>query len=278
MKKRSIFAFILSMTFVTITPSHIWAATEQLTLPELIEKRQQDYFNFSYVVQLPGENTGFYGNAYEMNYKKVVSTDNEEGYQNSPFGPSHQNLRSGRLYLDMPDGYEISFDYKITGITEEWLLPGGTIKTYYRAVPAKDNKSPGEMYVYVKNEDLEVPIVYDLPQNYPWQQHSGQEILMVSSIYTVRSLTDGSTTSWELPVSFVTNLDQKKPDCYYLITDDNEPYTVKSGDSLQEIAELHYGSSDKWGFIFHRNREAIKNPDIIYTGLKLEIPNVKAGD
>jgi nucleoid-associated protein YgaU len=49
-------------------------------------------------------------------------------------------------------------------------------------------------------------------------------------------------------------------------------YVVVAGDSLSKIAKKHYGSASKWRAIYEANREAIKNPDLIYPGQELRIP------
>jgi nucleoid-associated protein YgaU len=51
-------------------------------------------------------------------------------------------------------------------------------------------------------------------------------------------------------------------------------YTVVSGDSLSKIAKHHYGDSAKWHAIYEANRDKIKNPDLIYPGQVLTIPDV----
>ena len=56
---------------------------------------------------------------------------------------------------------------------------------------------------------------------------------------------------------------------------DNKPkvpttYTVKSGDTLSKIAKYFYGDSSLYGSIVTANN--IKNPNLIYTGDKLQIP------
>ena len=48
-------------------------------------------------------------------------------------------------------------------------------------------------------------------------------------------------------------------------------YVVKPGDSLQSIAQDHFGRSDYWTTIWNENSE-IKNPDLIEKGDMLKIP------
>ena len=50
-------------------------------------------------------------------------------------------------------------------------------------------------------------------------------------------------------------------------------YVVVKGDSLSKIAQRYYGSAAKWPRIYEANREAIKNPDLIYPGQQLRIPD-----
>lgn len=51
-------------------------------------------------------------------------------------------------------------------------------------------------------------------------------------------------------------------------------YTVVSGDSLSKIAKHQYGDAAKWHAIYEANRDKIKNPDLIYPGQVLNIPDV----
>lgn len=51
-------------------------------------------------------------------------------------------------------------------------------------------------------------------------------------------------------------------------------YTVVSGDSLSKIAKHHYGDAAKWHAIYEANRDKIKNPDLIYPGQVLTIPDI----
>lgn len=51
-------------------------------------------------------------------------------------------------------------------------------------------------------------------------------------------------------------------------------YTVKSGDSLSKIARSLYGDAKKHSHIFDANRPLLKDPDKIYPGQVLRIPDV----
>jgi nucleoid-associated protein YgaU len=50
-------------------------------------------------------------------------------------------------------------------------------------------------------------------------------------------------------------------------------YTVQSGDSLSKIAQRFYGDMQRYDEIFEANRPMLKDPDEIYPGQVLRIPN-----
>ena len=49
-------------------------------------------------------------------------------------------------------------------------------------------------------------------------------------------------------------------------------YVVVSGDSLSKIAQREYGKASDWTRIFEANRDHITDPDKIFPGQKLKIP------
>ncbi len=49
-------------------------------------------------------------------------------------------------------------------------------------------------------------------------------------------------------------------------------YVVVKGDSLSKIASGQYGNAQKWRRIYEANRDLIKDPDLIYPGQQLRIP------
>lgn len=51
-------------------------------------------------------------------------------------------------------------------------------------------------------------------------------------------------------------------------------YEVKGGDSLSKIAKAHYGDPMKYMLIFEANQPMLSDPNLIYPGQMLRIPNV----
>lgn len=51
-----------------------------------------------------------------------------------------------------------------------------------------------------------------------------------------------------------------------------ELYEIQKGDSLSAIAKRKYGDTSKWRMIYEANRDIIKNPDLIYPGQKIKLP------
>lgn len=51
-----------------------------------------------------------------------------------------------------------------------------------------------------------------------------------------------------------------------------QTYTVVSGDSLSKISKRLYGDAAKWKRIYEANTDQIENPDLIYPGQVLKIP------
>ena len=53
---------------------------------------------------------------------------------------------------------------------------------------------------------------------------------------------------------------------------DEKTYTVKSGDTLWQIAKQLYGEGSKYMQIFEANKDLLNDPDHIYPGQELKIP------
>ncbi|HCW24057.1 MAG TPA: peptidoglycan-binding protein LysM [Lachnospiraceae bacterium] len=53
---------------------------------------------------------------------------------------------------------------------------------------------------------------------------------------------------------------------------EGETYTVKSGDTLMKIAKKLLGNRNQWKKLYEANKKKIKDPNKIYPGQKLDIP------
>lgn len=51
-------------------------------------------------------------------------------------------------------------------------------------------------------------------------------------------------------------------------------HTVEKGDWLSKIAQEYYGDASKYNLIFEANQPMLENPDEIYPGQVLRIPNL----
>jgi hypothetical protein len=54
----------------------------------------------------------------------------------------------------------------------------------------------------------------------------------------------------------------------------NSHYTVRSGDTLSQIAERHYGRANAWQWLYHENEKTIADPNLIYVGEQILLPAV----
>ncbi|MCW2687363.1 MAG: hypothetical protein JWR37_2253 [Mycobacterium sp.] len=60
--------------------------------------------------------------------------------------------------------------------------------------------------------------------------------------------------------------------------DDLKTYVVKPDDTLSGIAKKQLGDADRWPEIFAANRTIVRNPDVIFPGMRLIIPSGPAPD
>ena len=49
-------------------------------------------------------------------------------------------------------------------------------------------------------------------------------------------------------------------------------YSVRSGDTLSEIAARYYHNANDWQYLYHENAKTISDPNLIYVGERLFIP------
>ena len=65
---------------------------------------------------------------------------------------------------------------------------------------------------------------------------------------------------------------QSQGDATQVPVSQGSTHTVQSGETLSKIAKHYYGDAGQWRRIYDVNRETISNPDLIYPGQKLYIP------
>ena len=53
-----------------------------------------------------------------------------------------------------------------------------------------------------------------------------------------------------------------------------QTYTVARGDTLSSIAKNHYGKASAWHQIFDANRDVIDDPDRIFPGQVIKLPQL----
>ena len=56
---------------------------------------------------------------------------------------------------------------------------------------------------------------------------------------------------------------------------EEKTHTVGPGDSLWSIAKKYLGDGSRWGEIYELNKDSISNPNLIYDGQVLKLPEVK---
>ena len=59
-----------------------------------------------------------------------------------------------------------------------------------------------------------------------------------------------------------------------LVANAEGTYTVERGDYLKKIAQSVYGDSARWEDIYAANKASIKNPNILYKGQVLILPDI----
>lgn len=97
---------------------------------------------------------------------------------------------------------------------------------------------------------------FDLVVSFKLKQYKsfGTKIIKVSNKKATSTTTNRDTTSSPAPENETT-------------------YTVKKGDCLWNIAKKFYGDGSKYTEIYNANKDKIKNPNLIYVGQVLVIPN-----
>lgn len=250
-----------------------YGAEGELAPEEFAEKCEEEHFSETRYVPLPEQGKEEWSADYALHWKEILLSPDGKNWEENPYDMKHyRSLFTGKLLMDFAEGYTISYEYYIRDESggETVIAEGGIITPYYQRKGADEGE-----YSYTPNEPEKPPIIPDLPPNYDWKKH-GNATLSVYPLVTICSLEDGSTYSYESRITSVTNLYKEQPDCYFLGPTDAEPYVVRPGDNLWKIGASRCEEGGDWVYIFRRNKERILDPDRIYPGMLLVIPNVQA--
>lgn len=216
---------------------------------------------------------------YEYHYRPVLMMP-DGSFADNPYDPGRvQCFSEGKIWMDMEDGYEVSYEYYLKDMddaqSEAAVVEGKTITPYYRAVPLDKTVPGAETYRYLPNHPSEVPIIPDFPQDYDWSAHKEKTLQVIAHV-TVRSVKGSREASFESNIGYITNLYKEEPDCYIMAPIDKCAYTIEKGDSLYKIAEKFYGNGADWIYILERNKENLPDEDMLYPGSLLVIPDAEA--
>lgn len=111
----------------------------------------------------------------------------------------------------------------------------------------------------IEVKDLKITVYEDtvtLEGEAPTQADKEKVILAVGNVEGIATVDDRMTVSVEEKAAVF--------------------YEVKKGDSLSKIAKAHYGNAMKYPVIFEANKPMLKDPDLIYPGQVLRIPDIQA--
>lgn len=271
---------MLCVTLLTSVPFSSYAGNSGLSEQEFADVCAENHADQSRYIYPPLKNPDKDTFNYEYHYKNVLISPDGKSFTDYPYDMKiDRDLTAGQILMDMADGYEVSYEYHISGVSpnleDAVVVKGKAITPYYRAVQTGESVGLDTQYVYFDNEPEEIPFIPDFPMDYDWKSHK-EDTLMVCPVVTVRSLKNGNTYRFETRISEITNFYKDKPDCYSLGPTDIEAYTVKKGDSLKKIAAAYYGNSDGWIYILERNKRYIQNADLILPGTMIVIPNAEA--
>jgi hypothetical protein len=79
--------------------------------------------------------------------------------------------------------------------------------------------------------------------------------------------------SVRLPAAAATVIEQVHTDAAVRQDQADRTYTVHTGDTLSSIAQRFYGNPADWRAIYQANSAKVHNPNLIYQGEVLDIPN-----
>ena len=179
----------------------------------------------------------------DLTIPSTVQSDAEDIWTGGPAG--EYRVTSVEI-LDRETGQYVPLDlnasYNLAGYNYTLRDLGGGFAMLTDAVNVLD---------YVAEDYM---VLANYVQSFPVDTATGLPTIAADSIYADRNGTGRITIVTE-------------PEDYAAV------YTVAAGDSLWKIAQAHYGAGTKWELIYQANRAVIADPNLIYTGQVLSLPD-----
>jgi nucleoid-associated protein YgaU len=101
-------------------------------------------------------------------------------------------------------------------------------------------------------------------------EHKGEQVVLKGTAKTQaeaeKAIIAAGNTPGVAEVKSEIKIDKPEPQAIF--------YTVVKGDTLSKIAKAHYGDPMKYPVIFEANRPMLSDPDKIYPGQTLRIPQI----
>ena len=109
-----------------------------------------------------------------------------------------------------------------------------------------------------------------------WKGKTYSDIVTeISAEYGLNAIVDDTNDIFPRSTTIVENVPQQPPP-QPQPQNTQTTHTVKGGDCLWNLARRYYGKGSLYMKIFNANRDKIKNPDLIYNGQVLVIPDIQA--
>ncbi len=183
----------------------------------------------------------------DLTIPSTVQYDDKEIWSGGPTG--EYRVRNVEIYDQASGEYlplDLTASYNLAGYNYTLRDLGGGFAMLTGAVNVLD---------YVAEDYM---VLANYIQSFPVDEATGLPTIAADSIYADVNGTGRITIVTEPETAPET---------------DAADYIVAAGDSLWKIAQRHYGTGAKWELIYQANRAEIADPNLIYVGQALALPN-----
>ncbi len=161
--------------------------------------------------------------------------------------------------VESKEAHAVEYATDKTVVSEEPVMPAEPIK------PAEPVATPETVNVE--------PLQDDSSMEAKWEGVA-EEIVEESEITEQPVTIDEIEVAKETPSTKDTVIQEEEPQEPSYKAPEDIHYKVQSNDTLFKIASKHYGDGNKWHKIFEANRENMPDPNALYVGQELLIPDV----